>query len=678
MNKQPHKFVLPIALLNGFASLFFLGGITRELMARFGGSLEAVGCGMLLLMLWMIVGGILLPIKQYSNTVRVIVTALLPFTAIIGTITIATIPPLGIFSLSTVIIITGIGTMLFGLNSGIAYTLNSGAAKLNNYLGWLIGAVAGGTAYQFCANTPMPEIFLLFAAAILLGIAVFSKNFTRKVRVQFALYSILLLIISGWTWQQYNSFCQLNTNNSRLKSAEHPDGRYSVAATPSHRHGEFTIYKNRLKLWDIPHDCGEYSASTLFSAMQNSSIDQQRLLLISSPFTNVPYLLLGLPNINSIDLLCRNQNFVKLAIYNGILPPISPRFNVIINRQQLFTHFLTPDKFKNGYDLIMVFDNNAEPLMAPHFFSQLKTLLSPGGVITVSVKHQRHQMRKLINSLRKIFSKVEVMHGDPILIVVGDNRITASPAELDGRIAAKSSLPAGTMEVLYSQFMRTSNSSNTLPPAPVKIFKLPQIALNPYLLLLIIFLPYLILRFIMSRRHNNSIIFAAGENGFYATAFMLIIALYFQNSTGELYRYGTLLIAVTMGGIACGALLFKNVPKISAWLISLSVILPATLLILDSPIITQWPIGLITMPLLVFTGITIGCTHILLRQKTTLLNYNSLPLFEFIGGAIAIIITMFHDFFNINELFIVIALAVLRVITASSIMKISKFTNKPK
>jgi hypothetical protein len=676
MNKKQNRFVLPTALLNGFATLFFLGGVTRELMARLGGALEAVACGMLLLMLWMIIGCMVLPIKQYSNTARIIVTALLPCSAVIGIIAIASLPLLEIFPLSTVIIIAGLGTMLFGLNSGIAYTLNSGVAKLNNYIGWTSGAVIGGISYQFCANTLMPEIFLLFCSAMLLGITVFSKNLTHKVRLQFALYSILVLIISGWIWQQHNLFCQLNDNSANLKSYEYPDGRYSVSTTPSQRRGEFTIYKNGLKLWDIPRDCGAYSASTLFAAMQNSSTDQQRVLLISSPFTNVPYLLFSLPNINSIDLLCRNQDFAMLATYNGILPASSLRFKVIINRQQFFTRWVAQNNVKNGYDLIMVFDDNAEPLIRPHFFSQLKRLLNRGGVVTISVKQPSQQVRKLIKELRNIFAEVKVMYGDPVLIAAGDSGITASPTELDKRSAAKSSLPAGTLEALYSLFMASSNSSKMSTQAPAKIFNLPKISLNPYLLLLIIFLPYLILRFIMSRHHNNSIIFAAGENGFYATAFMLIIAVYFQNSTGELYSRGTLLIAVTMYGIAFGALIFKHTPKISAWFISLSIILPAALLILKLPVITQWPIGFIIIPLLLCAGITIGCTHILLRRKTTLLNDNSLPLFEFIGGAIAIIITIFHEFFNVNGLFIVIALALLRAITASSIIKIGKFTHK--
>jgi hypothetical protein len=680
MNKEKNQLALPTALLVGFYTLFFLGGITRELMARFGGSLEVAACGLLFLMLWITIGWISLPVRQYPIAATVTAVAILPFTAIVGIVTVAILPAAGAAPGSgTVILIAGAGTFLFGLNSGISYALNNSNAKRNNYIGWITGAIAGGVSYQFCNNIPVPEIFLLFGSAALLLIAVFIKQFSHKVRGCFALASITVLLISGWLWQNQNYF-QNKTwqtgplTGSRLKSLEYPDGRYSLVAEPHRRQGEFILYKNGRRLWSIPADSGKYSASALFSAMQNMSSKRQRVLIISSPFTKVPYLMLGLPNIGSVDLLCRNRDFALLSAYCGILPPPSPHFKLITNHRGFFSSSWFTQAPIKKYDLIMIFDNTSEQLLTPYIFRQLKTMLNQGGVVTVGIRHQRKQAAKIADSLRTIFPEVKILNGNPLLIAAGNQGITISLSELDARFSANGNLPAGTLEVLYSTLQTTADKSETPAMFQTRIFVLPQLPWNFYLVAAIGFALYLTLRFFMSRRHNNSIIFTAGENGFYATAMIITTALYFQTSTGEIYSRGVLPIATIMSGIALGTLFFNRVSKIVAAITILSIILPAALLSLNLPFIEQWPIEFTITPLLVFAGIAIGCCHIMLRRKTTVIDYSQLPLFEFTGGIIAVILTLLHGMFEPDILSIILILIAIRLTTAISVIKTNRFT----
>lgn len=674
MNKGK-QLTLPMALLIGFYTLFFLGGITRELMARFGGSLEAITCGFLFLILWTVVGCIGLSKRQYSIVVSICSVATLPLTAIIGIITIAMLPNAGTpAGIGTVILTAGAGTFLFGINSGIAYTLNN--KEDDNYIGWIIGAIAGGVSYQFCNKIPMPETLLLLGSAILLCGVVFIKTFSLKLRVVFAYLSILSLLMLGWLWQQQEALRYRVEAGNKIKSFEHADGRYSVIVENNRQQGEFLLYRNGLCLWDIPNDCGNYSAAVLFSAIQHKSNDQQRVLIISSPFTNVPSLMLSLPNISSVDLLYDNRNLASLSTYCGILPPSSPRFKLVINQQRFFL----PNwgSFQSGYkyDLIVVLDDTPDLPLTQHFFSQLKNILNPSGVITIGIQHQRHQTKKLVQNLRTVFREVKMMDANPVLIAAGDGDITVSPDELDARFSANANIPTGTLSALYSTFKNIATKNTPAALSKPDIFILPPLLWNGYLTAVIACALYLIIRFILSRRHNNAVIFAAGENGFYTIVFIIMASLYFQTLTGHLYSRGVLPIATIMSGIAVGVLFFSRGSTTVTVITVLSVILPSSLLLLKLPFIEQWPIEIIITPILLCTGIATGCCHIMLRHKTTIIADNKLPIFEFVGGIIAVILTLFHSLFEPNIISIVLILIAIRLTTAISIIKIDKFARK--
>lgn len=683
MNYKKLEKPLPVLLLfiTGFCGVFFTACAVREIWARFGGSLGAVGVLFFFLLLWLAAG--ILVVRRgadFSIAAGLVATALLPVTAFNGIFLLLMFPVLRGSELPLPLELTtaaAAGTALFGLNCGVAYGLLGGTEFYRkggfDYAAVILGAIAAGVYVPFSLSALMPVRLLII---ITIGLALTGIFLKFKTRVRLAFAFLLLLALA---WGAFSIFYMPNVNRiywSKLKpdsrclmTFDNFDGRYALLVKNRRQEGEFQVYKNSSLLWRLPEDCGKYSAIALFSVLQSQN-NAQKVLVIGSPFSRVPGLLLGIPGVESVELLCQSRRLAALASFHAVLPPLSKRFKISFdNPAAFFQRWLSDRIAPVKYNLIIILDSGHEKFLNHRIFDAASRYLAPNGVVTVAIAGTDVNSAEVERELKTVFPRVEKMNGKPLLIAAGGDSVTSSAQELERRFEAGNDVPLGTLGVLYS-LMSTENETTdkNLPGNGV----LPVLPLHlDFLAVALVIAVYLGIRFWQTRKNNNDALFAAFENGFYSMGMLIAAAFIFQEENGGIYQNNSVLIACMLGGIVIG-IMFLARSRTMLWLSGIiSLLLPLTIPVASG--ILDWaPVQFLVLALLTLTGIAVGITHANLRAKLTMVSHTLLPSIEFTGAAVITGFAVLYRDYQLGLLFLIGALILVRVLCMMSSIGVRK------
>lgn len=283
------------------------------------------------------------------------------------------------------------------------------------------------------------------------------------------------------------------------------------------------------------------------------------------------------------------------------------RVNVIIQDGRMFVK-----NTKNKYDVVIIDlpdPSNAQinRFYTIEFFCELKRILNPEGVISLSLSSNENYMNVEIknlnaivyNSLKICFKNVIVIPGDKNFFVASDSELTYSiPEKIRKRgietVYVNENYLFGKLTedrikyVMESVKDKKAGVNRDFTPLAYYYHMMYWLSLFGDINLLLIFIPILLI--ILLALKIGPIPFAISSTGFSAAGIEIILVIGFQILYGYAYHYLGVIITMFMIGLAIGAFhmnkKLKKMRKIDMvkieMLISLySIILPLVLLFLS-------------------------------------------------------------------------------------------------
>lgn len=519
------KSVVPLYLplfLQGMYSQFVQVILIRELITRFSGTEAVAAVVICSAILWTAIGCIIAAKIKASEK---FITALTFFSLIFSPLSALAVyafsavgTPLLVknFSLSypfdETTFFSFLAPAFFGLVNGMVFGLilrTGGKANAGKtYAVDAFGSALGGILFTIVlANFAAPLAVLGVSG---LAIAVSSIFLIRKERKTLFINSAAIVFAS--TLCVYCSFKDNELRYSKWKnilpsfsyaqSIETPSGRidllnrggFDKKEEPSLRHvlknsileektrlvsnekNNFAIYKDGFLIGTVPAEKEFALPAAMFTVLQADRKELDALLIVS-PFSPLPEILLKTSLISGITFLCPSEKLFSMARDLKIIPESPDKFKAVFEDGRVFLE-RNLKSARLAYDLIIVLDREPESLESNRYFTKefyrlVSKNLKPDGVFVTSMPSFSGYGSECTNifnacisaTLNSVFKNAVFAPGEVKLIAAGNAvNITADFAELDKRLERLTpnlkDFPPGIMSVVFSQSEQKNESAD--------------------------------------------------------------------------------------------------------------------------------------------------------------------------------------------------------------------------
>lgn len=697
-----------VLLVQGIYSQFFQAVLLRELIVRFSGLEATVAIAFGSILLWTSLGcaAAIKYRKIFKGGVKlplIILCAMSTLSALCSFLFAALAPPIlknegMIFSLNEMLIFCLLAPIPFAFINGAVFGSVSQALKKDEagkcYAVDSLGDTLGGLIFSlilagFSGPLKILGIYGLVLPCLAL-IFLVQFRFGKKLRPILFLLTICVIAVSAFASlnDKTVSICKwtrLLRGYIYNKSIETPQGRIDFLSKASGKKTEMAAYKDGSLIATLPNDDSLSFPPAVFASLQPDRKDL-KVLAIVSPFSNVPEILLQLPQVESVDLLCPDAELVRASRRMLRLPGLCKSFKTINEDPRAFLE--KPDGAH--YDLIILFDlipNNIanNRFFTERFYKAAAKKLCDGGVFVTSMSSSsgfngestKKFNASIIKTMKKAFSRIAIAPGGDKLIAAGNSdNVSADFAELDKRIGKYMKkfihFPEGMMSIAFSQSEQKRESkeiqesmnqaelnTDTHPSLPFLylgyrsrilsgdvedpgiLVKTLEWLYKRWLATAIILLAvYLVARFLLSRKMTARLTFASFENGFYAMGAELLLLFAYQASCGALYRDLAAAVGIFIGGAALGAWgadkskLFRQIFMLAAFIIPFAV-LP----VMEFPYLYA---RLFIITMLALAGASVGTAYTEFNKRSGVKSGARLWSSEMFGGAVGIaFVTLF-------------------------------------
>ncbi len=694
-NNRNSKYInMFLFLITGYFVLLTISFILRETIARFENPALTTALVLFFLSLWS-AGGVMLSSRtndhDNENKSFILTGALifLPPAALISVLSAMFFPMPwnGIMNgLPTLIICTAFSTLWIGVFGGMIMAMlfsMKSKKRLSGELFYCTGLLVGGITFPLLSdrfNSGQAIIaligILVIATAILTGIEHFKRRGFKALLWTMASCALLLDACGVYTSQNlfHIYWKQMQPGWSYLKSINTPTGRMTVL---NKRNGDLLVLDNGAPLWQIPQDSRKHIAGMLPVTLQPNSTNLQ-ILLIASPFSQIPHFLLELPYVSEINLLCPYKDLIVLAVSKGMLPIAPGRF---------FISSISPEEYlqttDSKFDIIMILEPGfiRNPGNSPMYRLASEKITTTGVVVSVNTTNKQPEdsvPENIFPPLGHCFKQIMPVPGCTALAMASNSKLTGNLNELEDRLSKVSAfsgimMPRGVLSTLYSL-----PESERLQPPPnlvgdffnVKLQK--KIMMPPpltvILLLIMCIAGYITIRFFMSRTSNYALGFGTFENGFFTMGMFVLLLIAYQQDKGDLYDKTPVFLGM-LGGIAFGRILL-NIPSLKTVMATVSCLCP--LLLYFSEIDFFYPVLLGSLFCL---AVSAGMAEEILSRRVTLMKNESIPALRYFGYTCGILFFPLI-LFQVNGVLIsVILLLLLRLPLLFSSMQYQKNHN---
>jgi len=667
-------------LITGFFVLLTIAFVLRESIARFENSSLTTAMILFFLSIWSGAGAMLScrandHDKENKSFILTGALIFLPPAALISVLSAMffPMPVIGIVNgLPALAACAAFSTMWIGLFSGVIMAMlfsMKSKERLSRELFYCTGLIIGGAAFPMVSDrlnsaqaivalAGIPVIF----TAIVAGVEHFKQREFRALLWVMASCALLLDACGVYTSQKLFQMYwkQMQPGWSYVKSINTPNGRMTVLSKPG---GEMQILDNGAPRWQLPQDSRKHIAGMLPVTLQPNSNNLQ-ILLIASPFSQIPQFLLELPFVAEVNLLCPYKDLVTLALSKEMLPLAPGRF---------FVSSVQPEEYlqttASKFDIIMILEPGF--IRNPgnsQFYRLASDKLADNGVI-VTVNASEKQPEDLapednLPPLKNYFRQNMPVPGCATLTMSANSKLTSNLSELEDRLARVSAprgvmMPRGVLTTLYSL---PESDQPQLSPSLVGDFfngKLQKSIMLPpppaiIMLLVMCISVYITMRFFLSRTGNYALGFGTFENGFFTMGLFIILLIAYQQDKGDLYEKTPVFLGM-LGGVGFGRVLLR-VPSLKTIMATISCLCP--LLLYFNEIDFFYPLLLGSIFCL---AVSAGMAEEILSRRVTLMKYESLPALRYMGHCCGIVFLPLILFQSNGVLISVILLLLLRL-----------------
>ena len=666
-------------LITGYFVLLTISFVLRESIARFENSSLTTAMILFFLSLWSAAGAMLsfrANDNDKENKSFILTGALifLPPASLISVLSamFLPMPAIGITNgLPALIACAAFSTLWIGLFSGLIMAMlfsKKNKERLSGELFYCFGLIIGGVTFPQLSdrlNSAQAIValagILVIAAALWAGIEHFKRRGLRALLWVMASCALLLDACGVYTSQKLFTMYwkQVQPGWSYVKSINTPTGRMSVLGR---KDGELLILDNGAPRWQIPQDSRKYIAGMLPVTLQPDSSNLQ-ILVIASPFSQIPQFLLELPHVAEVNLLCPYQDLIMLALSREMLPLAPGRF---------FVSSMSPEEYLQStdtkFDIILIlepgFIRNPGSSQIYHLASDKITV--NGVVVTVNTSNKQPEdvvPEDNPPSVRNYFKHTMPIPGCTTLTMSANSKLTVNLTELEDRLSKVTAfrgimMPRGVLTTLYSL---PENEQPSSPSLVGDIFngKLQKSIMHPpplavILLLIMCITVYITMRFFLSRTGNYALGFGTFENGFFTMGLFLLLLIAYQQDKGDLYEKTPVFLGM-LGGVAFGRILLRF-PSLKTVMATISCLCP--LLLYFNEIDFFYQILLVSIFCLAASA---GMAEEILSRRVTLMKNESLPTLRYFGHTCGIVFFPLILFQGNGILISVILLLLLRL-----------------
>lgn len=721
-----------VLFMQGIFAQLFQAILLRELVVRFSGMeltfVAAIGSAMV----WTALGcGFAAAFKflreNHSEFKLSVFTLLSPLTAMAAFLLTVLAPPVlggridtG-FSCLELVVFCILAPLPFGLVNGAVFGLIvSGTSKGKSgkfYSADALGSMLGGIFFSFILSYFVAPVSILGYAGFIMVIMTcfiiinsasgfFTKSFV--VLLSLSVAALMLYIVHVQEGIFSAKWKNILKGYEYEKTIETPYGRVEFLTKKS----DFAIKSNTVE--SVIYRDGELAASlpceyemaypaAMFSVLQ---LDRAplKVLLIASPFSKMPNILLRIPLVGKVDFISTDKALVKVSRKLGILPPERDDFSVIAKDPRAYLEQLGD---KSVYDLIMLVDSQPDTLASNRFFTEefyrlVRKKLKEDGVFVTEISSIGGYAgtsvnifnASLLNTLRKVFKKIVICPGESKLIAAGNENVTADFRKLDCRIEKLipgfPDFPVGMMSIVFSQAEQISQhmdiekyaaesliNSDSRPVLPFYYLKYKAGMLsgdmdktedvmnfmswlyNSWVIVVILLIScYISIRYLMARGIIGRLSCASFENGFYAMGIELLLLFIYQNRCGCLYRDLAAAIGIFIGGTALGAWFSDEYINMRTAMMKYSFFLP--FLLIPIAYIPSFSAQISIFLLLFISGLSAGAAYSEFNRRSYVNSASGLWAWEILGGTVGAVFFVFFLLPSAGFLPCVFFLALLR------------------
>jgi hypothetical protein len=651
---QPRNMFL--FLIAGYFVLQTISFVLRESIARFENPSLITALTLFFLSLWSAAGAMLSfrANDHDKENKSFILTGALIFLSPAALISALSamffpMPAIGIMNgLPALVACAAFSTLWIGLFSGLIMAMlfsMKNKERLSGELFYCAGLLISGTTFPLLSDhfnsaqtiTALAGI-LVIAMAILAGIEHFKRRGFKALLWAMALCALLLdacgIYASQKLFQMY--WRQAQPGWSYVKSINTPTGRMTVL---NKKDEELLVLNNGAPRWQIPQDSRKHIAGMLPVTLQPNSSNLQ-ILVIASPFSQIPHFLLELPHVGEVNLLCPYKDLIMLALSKEMLPLAPGRF---------FISSIPPEEYLQNtdskFDIIMILEPGfiRNPGNSQIYRLASDKITANGVVVTVNASKQLEDPVPEDNlpPPENYFKQIMPVPGCATLIMAANSKLTSNLNELEDRLSKVSAfrgamMPRGVLTTLYS--LPENESPQPSPGLLSAIFngKLQKSIMLPaaaavILLLVVCIAVYVTMRFFLSRTGNYALGFGAFENGFFTMGLFVLLLIAYQQDKGDLYEKTPVFLGM-LGGVAFGRILLR-VPSLKTFMATISCLCP--LLLYFNEIDFFYPVLLGSIFCL---AVSAGMAEEILSRRVTLMKNESLPALRYFGHACGIAI----------------------------------------
>jgi len=354
-------------LITGYFVLLTISFVLRESIARFENPSLTTALVLFFLSLWSAAGAMLSfrandHDKENKSFVLTGALIFLPPAALISVLSAMffPMPAIGIMNgLPALVACAAFSTLWIGVFSGLIMAMlfsMKDHERLTGELFYCSGLIISGITFPLLSdrfNSAQAIIamagILVIAAAIFAGIEHFKRRGFKALLWTMASCALLLDACGVYTSQKlfHIYWKQMQPGWSYVKSINTPTGRMTVL---DKKDGKLLVLDNGAPRWQIPQDSRKDIAGMLPVTLQPNSINLQ-ILIIASPFSQIPQFLLELPYVAEVNLLCPYKDLIMVALSKEMLPLAPGRF---------FISSMPPEEYLQRadprFDVIMILE----------------------------------------------------------------------------------------------------------------------------------------------------------------------------------------------------------------------------------------------------------------------------------------------------------------------------------
>ncbi len=465
----------------------------------------------------------------------------------------------------------------FCLISGFSFTvtavLSSEERRENRipqaYSWEAVGSAAGGLAFSigyFYSIQTFERLFFLLLITMVTAYFISLCGRSNGIKILIISAALLLLVFGRSVDLEKITVGYIMKGQNVLYYDDTPYGTLTV----TEQGNQYNFYENNILLFSTD-DPASGEESVHYAMLQHPR--PEHVLLVSGGISGTTGEILKY-NVATIDYVELNPALFQIG--QKFTKNLSdPRIHVIPRDGRLFIR-----STNSKYDVVLI--NLPDPVTAQinryyttEFYSDVKRILKPGGVIGLSLSASADYMNEeakevrstLYSTLRAHFSDILIVPGlrdyfiaadSPLTIRIahsvmsrGLNNLYVNPYYIDDDL-----LEQRREQIEQSLYLNASVNSDFRPVSYYRqlLLWLRSFDIN-YWLILIVFVGLVI----YSLTRTNVITYGMFTAGFAGSAVEIVLLLAFQVLYGYVYQMIGFLIAIFMGGLAIGALLRRKV-----------------------------------------------------------------------------------------------------------------------